>query len=207
MQEKSQSLLTFIAKLIILVLGKIPRKEIVMKICSSCNKTKDNTEFRKRKDRKAGLTSQCKECLSQSYKHWYRENRINKIRSINKRSSRQIEESKKRSGYYQRPDVKLKRTLRWRVWSILKKNKNDHKTLNLLGCSLEQLKTHLISTAINNGYSNFALNMIGKNFHIDHIRPCSSFNFKNENDVKECFNFKNLQILDMKRNLKKGKSW
>lgn len=42
-------------------------------------------------------------------------------------------------------------------------------------------------------------------FHIDHIKPCSSFNLSDESEVYKCFNYKNLQILTREENLRKGK--
>ena len=41
-------------------------------------------------------------------------------------------------------------------------------------------------------------------WHIDHIKPCASFNLLEEDEQKKCFHYTNLQPLWAKDNLKKG---
>jgi hypothetical protein len=79
--------------------------------------------------------------------------------------------------------------------------KSQH-TLNLIGCSIDYLKQHLQETAIKNGYLNFDINNYsGKKYHIDHIKPCSSFNLTKPEEQLKCFNWSNLQILSAKENM------
>lgn len=74
-----------------------------------------------------------------------------------------------------------------------------------LGCSIDQLKTHLQQTAINNDYTTFDINNYsGKEYHIDHIVPCDAFNLKCLYHQKLCFHYTNLQILLKEDNLAKG---
>jgi hypothetical protein len=40
-------------------------------------------------------------------------------------------------------------------------------------------------------------------WHIDHIKPVKAFDLKNENQLKQCFNYKNLQPLWDWENLRK----
>ena len=41
-------------------------------------------------------------------------------------------------------------------------------------------------------------------WHIDHIRPCASFDLTKEEDRKQCFHYTNLQPLWAQDNLKKS---
>ena len=44
----------------------------------------------------------------------------------------------------------------------------------------------------------------GSYWHIDHIRPCASFNLQNEEEQQICFHYSNLQPLTAKDNIIKG---
>ena len=45
-----------------------------MKRCHGCNTDKEKSEFSKNKNRKDGLGTQCKKCISDSHKKWYAKN-------------------------------------------------------------------------------------------------------------------------------------
>jgi hypothetical protein len=47
-------------------------------------------------------------------------------------------------------------------------------------------------------------NNYGK-WHIDHIKPCCSFNLSKSEEQRKCFHYSNLQPLWAKENLSKGK--
>ena len=44
-------------------------------------------------------------------------------------------------------------------------------------------------------------------WHVDHIRPCASFDLTDEEQVRKCFHYTNLQPLWAKDNLRKGSEW
>ena len=73
------------------------------------------------------------------------------------------------------------------------------KTLELLGCSIPELKIHL-EKQFKNGmnWDNY-----GK-WHIDHIIPLSKFDLFNIKEQKKACYYTNLQPLWAKDNLKKG---
>ena len=95
----------------------------------------------------------------------------------------------------------LKNRLRARFHSVLRgKHKPGH-CLKLVGCTLDELIQHL--------ERQFAPGMAWDNFgdwHIDHIRPCASFDLENPEEVKACFHYSNLQPLWSIDNLRKGTS-
>ena len=64
---------------------------------------------------------------------------------------------------------------------------------------IKQLKQHL--------KKQFKKGMSWDNYgkwHIDHIKPCASFNLDDTEEQRRCFNFSNLQPLWVKDNLQKG---
>ena len=91
--------------------------------------------------------------------------------------------------------------LRIRMYDVLKGRTKSDTTKNLLGCSIEDFKKYL--------ESNFKKGMNWDNYgrggwHIDHIKPCASFDLSKEKEQRKCFFFKNLQPLWELENLKKG---
>jgi thiol-disulfide isomerase/thioredoxin len=95
-------------------------------------------------------------------------------------------------------NYKLKRYLRTRLWQALKGNPKIVTTMKLIGCSIKQLKNHL--------EKKFTKGMTFKNYgkwHIDHIKPCASFDLSKASEQRKCFHYSNLQPLWAKDNLEK----
>jgi hypothetical protein len=77
-------------------------------------------------------------------------------------------------------------------------------TMELAGCSLDDLCTFLeaeFSEGMN--WQNYGL----KGWHIDHIRPCASFNLEDPEEQKKCFHWTNLQPLWAIDNIRKSDTW
>jgi len=94
--------------------------------------------------------------------------------------------------------ARIKDSLRSRLYSFVK-GKNKKSSFEYVGCSIDELKNHLSSQ--------FTEGMSWENYgewHIDHIRPCASFDLSKEDERFKCFNYSNLQPLWAKDNLKKG---
>lgn len=157
----------------------------------------------------------------------YRQNNKNKLQIIHKNwANKNIDKLKKMwKKYYKinktiiikkqniwckekrKTDIIYKITylLRARLNKAVKLEYKTDKTLNLLGCSIEELKNHLQQTAIKNGYFDFNINNYsGKEYHIDHIIPCAAFNLKCNYHQKLCFHYSNLQILQSTKNIQKS---
>lgn len=98
-------------------------------------------------------------------------------------------------------EFKLVKTLRSRLGTAVRRqnsNKNN-KTIELLGCSVSFLKGFL--------EAKFKEGMTWENhgeWHIDHIKPCASFDLLDEAEQKKCFHYTNLQPLWASENLSKG---
>lgn len=75
------------------------------------------------------------------------------------------------------------------------------KTNQFLGCSGKQLKTYIESLWLEGmTWENYGL----YGWHIDHKKPCSSFDLSDPEQQKACFHYSNLQPLWAKDNLSKG---
>ena len=73
------------------------------------------------------------------------------------------------------------------------------KTETLLGCTVAEARAHL--------ESQFLLGMSWDNhgeWHIDHIKPCASFDLTDFEQQKRCMHYTNLQPLWAEDNLRKG---
>lgn len=101
----------------------------------------------------------------------------------------------------ERPLVKLRYLISNRILIALKRNYKSGRTLELLGCSILECRQHL--------EKQFKPGMTWENrgqhgWHIDHKRPCASFDLTDPKQQKQCFHYTNLQPLWAKDNLSKG---
>lgn len=72
--------------------------------------------------------------------------------------------------------------------------------MELVGCAIPFLRGYLEAKfKVGMSWSNH-----GAGWHIDHIKPCASFNLLDEKEQKKCFHYKNLQPLWAEENLSKG---
>jgi len=175
--------------------NKPKETSISEKHCTYCNQIKPISEFHKRKDTPSGYRSHCKICTNNSNKkftkHWNSKNKEHR--------NQYMTERRKDSSF------RITENLRRRLLSALNGKTKSKPTLKLLGCSIEYLKEHLQQTAIGNGYINFDINSYsGKDYHIDHIIPCASFDLSNPKEQQRCFHYSNLQILSAFDNLIKS---
>jgi len=98
-------------------------------------------------------------------------------------------------------EYRLRCNLRTRIISALKGKGKSARTMELIGCNLSQLKKHLANkfkkgmTFENHNY---------KGWHIDHIKPCASFDLRCPVQQLACFNYNNLQPLWASHNMSKG---
>lgn len=96
---------------------------------------------------------------------------------------------------------RIRRCLQARLRSALRstKGKKVTGTLDLLGINLEGIKLHI--------EKQFQEGMTWGNYgewHLDHIRPCASFDLRREEDQKACFHYTNLQPLWRSHNFAKN---
>jgi gas vesicle protein len=205
------------------------------KICSKCKIEKSIDQFYKGND-KSGLYYKCKKCKKEDYKKYYQENKeeiLEQSKKYNQENKEEISEQSKKyyqenkedyKKYYQENREKINRRarerlkfdvnykmshyLRHRLRLALKGNSKRGHILELLGCSIEQLKQHLESQFTKGmSWSNYGNGWNGRGmqeWHIDHIKPCASFDLSKASEQRKCFNYTNLQPLWAEDNLRKG---
>jgi len=127
-----------------------------------------------------------KDKIRKQYKKWYKLHKKELTQRIKNRRRIDI-------------NFRIRCNLSRRVSLILRGNSKSVSTMKLLGCSDNFLKQYL--------QSKFTSGMSFKNYgkwHIDHIKPCASFDLRKKSEQIKCFNYTNLQPLWAKDNLKKG---
>lgn len=123
----------------------------------------------------------------------------------NKRRGREYQAMMHRTSTKQSP-YRIKKICRSRIYNAIKRiGKTDkprikYRTEHMIGCKMEHLVKHL--------ESRFSKGMNwdnhGSEWHIDHIIPCSSFDFTNESHILQCSHYSNLQPLWARDNYAKS---
>ena len=136
-------------------------------------------------------------------KKWYRDNPEKvmeynrKWRMNNKDYLKERRENKRKKD----PKLRLVQSISASIYQSIMGNKNGNHWEDLVGYSLRDLVLHL--------EKQFKERMSWLNYgkwHIDHIRPISSFTFNSYEDkeFKQCWALENLQPLWALENIKKG---
>jgi hypothetical protein len=135
-----------------------------------------------------------------------------------KKSIRSIENERKKSPQYKAKRNAYRRSKKrtdpaWAMADRLRKRigraMRDHakirkngRTHQLLGCTIPELMAHI--------EKQFLPSMTWENrdkWHLDHVRPCKSFNLADPEQQKICFNYQNLQPLWALDNISKHAKW
>lgn len=193
------------------------------KICNKCNIDKHIDCFNAKKNGKLGKEAVCKECRK-LYQARYRINNKQKINDGQKKYEQQnkgkialrkkkyreknkekiLEKNKKwkHKKYHSDINYRIECILRARLYKCLSGMKKTNKTLSLLGCSVDEFKLHIEKQFKGDMSWN---NWSHDTWHIDHIRPISSYDLSDPEQQKECFHYTNLQPLYASENLRKHK--
>jgi hypothetical protein len=201
------------------------------KICKRCGVEKPTSEFYK--EGRGYIRPCCKSCESErtkAYKTANLEQVRTRYREANKKRAEQKREYDKnyvqnnkeivaltQKRYWSKPenrerkarlqreraqaDVHARLVMRYRcrVHHALKHNRKSQPTAELIGCSVAELKSHL--------ENQFQPGMSWDNYgdwHVDHIKPCASFDLSKPEQQQQCFHYSNLQPLWGRDNLLKS---
>jgi hypothetical protein len=195
------------------------------KICRKCQTPKDIEAFGKCSAASDKLQSYCQKCQNS-----YNQQRLTAHPEVRKEYNRRAylknrEEQIEKAGAYQRAhaaasrprinererrrmatdvNAKLASYTRRRILLALHGKVKEHHTTHLLGCSIAELKSHLEKQfQLGMNWSNYGIG----GWHIDHKRPCSSFDLTNTIQQRACFHYTNLQPLWAKDNISKRDKW
>ena len=121
---------------------------------------------------------------------WYKENPVRAAELARVRKLRR---------YHSDPGFRLKCILRERIRAALNGRAKSANTMQLIGCSIEHLRLWLtFYFQPGMSWSNYG------EWHIDHQRPCASFDLTDPTQQRECFHYTNLQPLWAVDNLSKS---
>lgn len=168
------------------------------KICAKCKKSKKIDEFNKSgmydtyypkyaNTNTIRYCSRCKECTKQYRVEYYGRNGI-----INYKTLKHKESKNKRDKLYRDNNVqyRLSHVLRTRLNIAIRNKYKAGSAVKDLGCSIEKFKLW-IEMHWQDGMN---WNNYGK-WHLDHIKPLSSFNLSNREEFIIACNFSNIQPL------------
>ena len=109
--------------------------------------------------------------------------------------------------YHSDPQFKLRIRLRGRLKAVMRENSTRGRMVELLGCSIEELKLYLeakFEPWMNWGnWDKFRPNV--KTWHLDHIEALANFDLADPEQLKKACHYTNLQPLLAIDNLKKGR--
>jgi hypothetical protein len=101
------------------------------------------------------------------------------------------------------PSARLRKTVMNRIWSAMKSQRvNGVGSFSLVGCPVGFLRSYI--------EGKFERGMTWENYgewHVDHIRPCASFDLSDKEQVLQCFNWRNLQPMWASENISKGSNY
>jgi len=172
------------------------------KKCSKCKVKKSINEFWKHKLHKDGLQYRCKECIKKDCQQ--SEKRIKRYQQLPevKEKRKNYMKNYRRLTRHANPQIRLNDGISCVICQSLNGNKNGRHWEDLVGYTLNNLKTHL-----ENLFDKYmSWDNYGYYWHIDHIKPKSLFHFTKPEDkeFKECWTLNNLQPLEAIENIKKG---
>jgi hypothetical protein len=166
---------------------------------------------------KYGIKSYCKKCgnkkaLERYYKNrehnllkqkeWHYSNREKRTKQLREYSYSHRDNRNKYLAKKMKQDgqFKIRKNIRDRMRSAMQGKSKSKNTMELLGCTIEELKTHLEKQFTHGmNWDNYGK----KGWHIDHILPCASFDLTDPEQQRKCFHYTNLQPLWATDNYKK----
>ena len=103
--------------------------------------------------------------------------------------------------------AKIAINLRKRVNRLIINRKSKNYYNKLLGCDVDFLKKWFEYNFKLDEHKNLTWDNYGEKWHMDHVKPCSSFDLENEKQQIICFHWSNIAPLLKEENLSKGNTY
>ena len=169
------------------------------KRCGGCGKVKPKTEFGVDASRLDGLRPYCRPCKAEESRKYRKRNPDTAVRASAAWAERNPERvAQRRRKFQSRHDYRVMHAISARIYLLLKGQKNE-RTERLVGYSAEQLVAHI--------ERQFLPGMTWGNYgdwHVDHIRPLSSFAGADKETVRSAWCLSNLRPIWAEDNLRKN---
>ena len=189
------------------------------KTCIKCEIEKDLSEFYKRKESADGYRNDCKKCNNQQSHKYYINNaehvkicqkqyKIDNAEHIKiSRKQYKIDNAEKINKYQKEkrqndPIYKKNLNLSSLLSRCLSYNYKTSKLEQYLGCKLDFLRKWLAYTAD----EDFDWCKYGSIYQVDHCIPRSFYSHENEQQIRQCWHWRNLRLIKkQENNLKQNK--
>lgn len=166
-----------------------------------CQEYKQNNREKINERARQYRTNHLEEAKAKKRK-WYRDNReyaLEYNNSWNKNNPEKVRAAKHKR-LQSNPQYKIACNLRRRINAVLKGISKSQSSMKLLGCDMSTFMKHIESQFVEGmNWDNYGY----YGWHIDHIRPCVSFDLTKPEEQAKCFHYTNLQPLWAKDNLSK----
>jgi hypothetical protein len=151
---------------------------------------------------------------NRNYKRWVENKEVLLNKSKERRANRNSEQREvdrirnrlQKRSQYQKINTRIADRLRGTFGRALKRNFKQSSAVRDLGCTIEEFKSYIESkfyvrksTGEIMSWDNY-----GSEWHLDHVKPLSSFDLSDKDQQLEAVNYTNLQPLWKEDNLSKG---
>ena len=160
-----------------------------------------NKEHKKEYDREYRLNNNNNKQMREHYlknKEHYKEQQKG---YTSKPETQELRRNRANERYKTDINYRILKLCRTRLWQALKGINKSASTMELIGCTPDELRQHLESKF--EPWMNWENQGLG-GWDMDHIKACFHFNLEDPKQQRACFNWSNLQPMEHIANIKKG---
>ena len=177
--------------------GHLSKRQVKTYKCLECHRLRESQRFIDNRDEHLARQRE-QRAIARQDPEW----RANKYANDKKSDQKFFKKhgvSRSAMRRHRSPAAKMAHAFRVRVRQVIRLESQLKSSDALLGCTHDQLVQHLESQFL----PGMSWNNYG-DWHVDHIRPCASFDLLDPEQQARCFHYTNLQPLWAKDNISKG---